>query len=177
MQKIGIVVIVSLLAVYVFFCTLAGAAECPEINATLRFELYKNYPQYEIAFFETFSELEQQKLTEQKRSSCPHLVELVPSVYVILLKKKQGNSYNVVQAEPHAGKSGAKWTVQTIGEFSDDTPVLDKAKSGFYSDIGSGKMLTVTRSSLAVRVRLLDSGKMYIYKSKGEKGFDSCQIK
>ena len=164
-----------LVFIFIFSGNMA-AGECPEIEGSLRFELYKQMPQFEIAFPETRSKTEKDLLTTKATSPCPYLVEVESSVYV-LLKDKENSTYRLVQARTGAGKSKNIWVIQTISEFSDDIPALEMVRSGYYSDMVSGETLAITRSSSAVQVKLLQHGKIYIYKSKGETGYDSCRIK
>lgn len=67
------------------------AEECPEIDANLRFELYKNFPQAEIAFVDRFSPEEQAKLTGMKGDDCLHAVAAAPSLYGMLSRVVTGD--------------------------------------------------------------------------------------
>lgn len=163
-----------LVCIFIFSGNMA-AGECPEIDGSLRFELYKQMPQFEIAFPEILSKAEQDLLTTKATSPCPYLVEAGSSVYA-LLKDKESATYRLVQARTGAGKSKNKWVIQTISEFSDDVPALESVRSGYYTDVVSGEMLAITRNSSAVQVKLPQHGETYIYKSKGENGHDSCRI-
>ncbi|HER62600.1 MAG TPA: hypothetical protein ENO11_01300 [Desulfobacteraceae bacterium] len=152
------------------------AEECPEIDANLRFELYKNFPQYEIAFADRFSPAEQQELAE-KGQGCPHVIAINPSLYVILLKAKGSDSYRIAEAETSLKQKGKGWVVREIDVFTDDTPVLIKAKGGFYADVTTGDRMTVTRNSAAFMMLLLRSGKQIIYKRSGDEEFEKCRIR
>lgn len=159
------------------FSTVVFGGECPEINSSLRFKLYKEFPDFEIAFPETFAQAEQQQLEELTGSKCAYLVLPQTSVYIILLRNKLSNLYQIVAAEPVLKKSGDKWSVKVVSRLSGDIPVLDTARGGYYADVVSGDKLTITRNSMAVQVTLLNCGEKYIYKENGDDGFERCRIK
>jgi hypothetical protein len=154
------------------------AEECPEIDANLRFELYKNFPQAEIAFVDRFLPEEQAKLTGMKGDDCLHAVAAAPYLYVILLKDKGSESYRIVQAGTSMLQKAEIWSVREIDVFTNDVPVLSMAKGGFYADVATGDRMTVTRNSVAFTIVLLRSGNQFVYKSKGDdQGFARCRIR
>jgi hypothetical protein len=178
MQKMKITVLAFIMVV-LGFATADSWAEgpCPEIDGSLRFELYKTYQEFEIASLDFLTRDEQQVLAQHLKGMCSYAVELTPSVIVVVLKKKQGRDFQVVLSESSIVGSKQKWELQQLGIFSGDIPLLSKPKSGFYSDIVTGKSLAVTRESKAVQVMLPESGQEFIYKIGARGEVEQCQVK
>jgi hypothetical protein len=169
-------------AVVVITCFLANdtilwASECLEIEESLRIELGKEFLKYEIVNYDELSQQENQKFAQLAKDSCSYVVALTPSLLAILLKDKQSGLYQLVQAEFSSRGTSKKWAVVKVEVFSDEIPLIEKAKAGFYTDVVTSKKVTITRYSAALLVIMSRSGKQYILKKSKAAGFDRFQIK
>lgn len=171
----------NIFPVFLTFCLLLPpsilfAAGCPEISAPLRVELYRKYPQYELALIQTFPEREQKKILRTTGEGCTYIVAQDDSTYAILLKNKISAEYLLVQAGPHQEGGDESWPVRQLDVFVNDIPLIQTVQAGFYSDMLSKKNFTITRHSQAFSVILLQSGQHFIYKSTGSHGLEKFRI-
>ena len=173
MRNIGSFILLYIL----FFPILLYSEECPGISSFLQSELTKEYPGFIIADEHAFPRAVYERIVEQAKNKCFHAVGITEYSFAILLRKRNTDQYRVILAKTltHSRLSG--WSLYLVEDFKGETPLLEPVKGGMYLDIETGSNFLITRNCKAYLVRLLHSGKQYIYKCGEEGKYEKFRIK